>query len=332
MSIFPSIRVRPFARTVAAIACAIACARYPLAAQGGFHVLQKGETLYAVAKKYDVSMEALLISNSIDDPNKLKIGQKIAIPEVHKVAKGDTLFGIARAKELSVEALRAANKLDEKSVIKPGDTLIIPGRAAPVAAPSGNAPSGAPAAPATAATLPVAATATAAKPAAPAPATAPASATPAPAPVTASATAVPATAAGAPAGAMPEPLRVSSRPVDAKVSWPCSGEMAYLDGKLEGIMIRTKYGEIAKAVASGTVVSAGFFRGYAQVAIVQSRTGQLYVYGGNERLAVSMGEKVKPGQEIGRIGADPKLGGDIAYFFVYKKNGEATDPATAPRD
>jgi lipoprotein YgeR len=285
MSIFHSGRGRErhFARAVAAIVCAFACARDPLAAQGTYHVLQKGETLFAVAKKYDVSLEALLISNSIEDPNKLRIGQKIIIPDVYKVAKGDTLFGIARERELSVEVLRAANKLSEGSVIKPGDTLIIPAREA---APAVTAPASA--------------------------------ATPA----------IPASGAAA----MPTPLRVSSKPVDSKVSWPCAGEMAYLDGKLEGIMIKTKYGESAKAVASGTVVSAGFFRGYSQVAIVQSGTGQLYVYGGNENLAVSMGDKVKPGQEIGRIGSDPKLGGDIAYFFVYKKNGEATDPATASRD
>ena len=121
------------------------------------------------------------------------------------------------------------------------------------------------------------------------------------------------------------------RPIDRKISWPCPGEILYLDGKLEGIMIRTLPGESSKAVAGGLVVSAGPARGFGQVAFVQSSSGHIYVYGGNDSLSVSIGDSVKAGQSIGKIGIDSKDGGPVAYFIVFR-DGVSIDPAKAPRD
>jgi len=115
------------------------------------------------------------------------------------------------------------------------------------------------------------------------------------------------------------------------LNWPATGKAMYLDGKLEGVMIRVKPGETAKAVASGTVVSAGPSRGFNQVVFVQAKSGYVYVYGGNEALSVKTGDRVNSGTELGKIGLDPKDGTPIAYFFVFR-NGQPIDPALAPRD
>ena len=130
---------------------------------------------------------------------------------------------------------------------------------------------------------------------------------------------------------MPEPVKTQDRTVDMKLAWPVEGRAMYLDGKLEGVMIRVKPGEMTKAIASGTVVSAGPSRGFNQVVFIQAKSGYVYVYGGNESLSVKTGEQVSSGKEIGKIGIDAKDGSPVAYFFVFR-NGQPIDPALAPRD
>jgi LysM repeat protein len=43
-------------------------------------VVAKGDNPYSIAKKFKVTQDALMKANNIDDPRKLKIGQKLAIP------------------------------------------------------------------------------------------------------------------------------------------------------------------------------------------------------------------------------------------------------------
>ena len=129
------------------------------AAQAVYHILEKGETLYSVARSYGVSPDTIAKANFIDDPSKLRAGKRLLIPrdvvasgvaahdvvasgvtasgedahdpaavesQKYKVVKGDTLFSIARAYGVGLNALRAANKLTASAVIKAGDTLAIP--------------------------------------------------------------------------------------------------------------------------------------------------------------------------------------------------------------
>lgn len=44
------------------------------------HVVAKGDNPYSLAKKYNITQAALMKANNIDDPKKLKIGQKLIIP------------------------------------------------------------------------------------------------------------------------------------------------------------------------------------------------------------------------------------------------------------
>lgn len=47
--------------------------------QGTIHIVQPGETLSIIAKKYDVTVETLVELNNIEDPNKITVGQKLII-------------------------------------------------------------------------------------------------------------------------------------------------------------------------------------------------------------------------------------------------------------
>ncbi|MHB9153441.1 MAG: LysM peptidoglycan-binding domain-containing protein [Spirochaetales bacterium] len=302
------------------------------------HTLAKGETLYSISRKYNVSYEALAAANGITDPTKLRIGTVLIIPEVHVVAKGETLFGISKQYGISVSELLSANKLKSDYVLKIDDVLIIPGAKTkissavpPLTVPSTTTlPSPAPMAgapsPISTTLAPAATSITTVAPAI------------APAPAKTSTTSLPASGNGgklSPSTStsvpMPEPVKTQDKVVDMKLVWPVPGKAMYLDGKLEGIMIRAKPGEISKTIASGTVVSAGPSRGFSQVVFIQAKSGYVYVYGGNESLSVKTGEQVPSGKEIGKIGIDSKDGSPIAYFFVFR-NGQPIDPALAPRD
>jgi len=69
---------------------------YSAAAADTLHILEKGETLYALSRKYSVPVAILLERNNISDAGKITIGQKIYIPETYTIQKGDTLYSIAK--------------------------------------------------------------------------------------------------------------------------------------------------------------------------------------------------------------------------------------------
>src|SRR5947209_3585202 len=54
---------------------------------GKVYVVAKGDNPVTIAKKFKVSYDDLLALNHIDDPHKLKIGQKLLIPDKIKTTK-----------------------------------------------------------------------------------------------------------------------------------------------------------------------------------------------------------------------------------------------------
>ena len=46
------------------------------------HVVATGETLYAIALRYGVTVDAIIAANNLADPNQLSIGQELIIPPV----------------------------------------------------------------------------------------------------------------------------------------------------------------------------------------------------------------------------------------------------------
>jgi LysM repeat protein len=55
-------------------------ARDALEARGERHVVKSGESLSEIATQYGVSIEAIMASNSLDDPNTIVVGQELLIP------------------------------------------------------------------------------------------------------------------------------------------------------------------------------------------------------------------------------------------------------------
>lgn len=119
--------------------------------------------------------------------------------------------------------------------------------------------------------------------------------------------------------------------VDQSLRWPVRPrEIAYMTGKLYGVMLAADRQEPVKSLTQGKVVSAGPWRGFGRVAIVQTTGGYLYVYGGCESLSVKEGDRIGPGAEVGKLGIDA-LSGKPQLFFMVFHNNSPIDPAKAPR-
>jgi septal ring factor EnvC (AmiA/AmiB activator) len=103
-----------------------------------------------------------------------------------------------------------------------------------------------------------------------------------------------------------------------------------LTGKLFGVVLTGERTEAVKSLTQGKVVSAGPYRGFGKVAIVEVTGGYLYVYGGCESLSVKEGDRVGPGTELGKLGIDAVSEKPQLFFLVYRSN-TPIDPAKAPR-
>jgi septal ring factor EnvC (AmiA/AmiB activator) len=66
------------------------------------------------------------------------------------------------------------------------------------------------------------------------------------------------------------------------------------------------------------------------VVIVETTGGYFYMYGGLENLSVSVGDKLSPGTEVGKLGVNSVSGKPQLFLMVFR-NDIPVDPASAPR-
>ena len=91
------------------------------------YVVTKGDTLYSIAKKFNISIDKLKELNNLTD-NMLSIGQKLIIPfeedMTYVVKAGDTLYNIARKYNTTVDELKKLNNL-LSDILSIGQILIL---------------------------------------------------------------------------------------------------------------------------------------------------------------------------------------------------------------
>jgi membrane-bound lytic murein transglycosylase D len=90
-----------------------------------YHFVKKGETLSAVAKKYNISVENIKEFNNKEDSN-VREGEKLLVGKIyyHTVEKGETLSAIAQKYKLTNEQLKALNNM-KTDVVKEGEKLVV---------------------------------------------------------------------------------------------------------------------------------------------------------------------------------------------------------------
>lgn len=106
------------------------------------HQVAAGDTLIALSKRYNVSVDAIAKANNITPKTTIVIGDTLNIPSTttankkpskttavansYQIQSGDTLMAIAKRYGVTVEALTEANDMTAKTMIRAGDTLSLP--------------------------------------------------------------------------------------------------------------------------------------------------------------------------------------------------------------
>ncbi|MBT6093144.1 MAG: LysM peptidoglycan-binding domain-containing protein, partial [Acidimicrobiaceae bacterium] len=105
-------------------------------------VVQRGDSLSAIAAEYGVTMEALIEANNITDPDTVHVGQELLVPGATRpitptgpvivtVRSGDSLSKIAAEYGVSVSALMSLNGITDPDRLSVGQQLTIPGSMPP---------------------------------------------------------------------------------------------------------------------------------------------------------------------------------------------------------
>ena len=282
------------------------------------YIVKKGDTLYSISRKYQITVPELRAANNLSESDVLKVGVKLVIPSAdienaaalsatktsetkknvsaaltsYVVQKGDTLYGIARKFNIKLNELLSLNNLDNSSTIKIGQKILVP--SAGESSNSSVADSGSGANSSKTQNTEK----TEKNPSSNANKTT--------------------SGSGSSAGA------VSSK----GVSWPLSSPVVKnISGKVSGVQLTGKDNEAVVAVREGTVMYTGIYRGFGEVIFIQSKTGLIYSYSGLGKVSVKKGDYVIAGAEIGKTGR----GHESSIKFMVFQNGMPINPASAPR-
>ncbi|MDY5886271.1 MAG: M23 family metallopeptidase [Treponema sp.] len=255
------------------------------------HLVKKGETLYGIAKKYQITISELKAANNLSDKDVLKAGQKLVIPsadienaatlsstnssastsnsssktETYIVQKGDTLYGIAKKYDIKVSEIYSLNGMSQKDVLKVGQKLKVP-----------------------------------------------------------------VTGESLPDIKDIDPKKYTEKTIPG-LKWPVKNPtVTYVKGKVSGVQLTSSAKENVVNIHAGTVVYTGSYRGFGKVVFVQSKTGLVYAYTGLSSIKVKKGTYVVAGDVLGKAGVDSMTKKNGIMLMVVQ-NGEYIDPAKAPR-
>lgn len=261
------------------------------------HLVEKGETLYSISRKYQITVSELRAANGLGEGDVLKFGQKLNIPtpdienaaalnssslptssyssdnlETYVAQKGDTYYGIARERGIKVAELFALNNLGNGASLKAGQKLKVPSAASSTVAQTSSLD------------LKEA-----------------------------------------------DPRKYSSAKNSGGLVWPVKNpRITYVNGKVSGVQLSAARKEKVMNIMSGTVMYCGSYRGFGEVVFVQSKTGLIYAYTGMSEVSVQKGDYVVYGDTIGTAGVD-SISKESRLTLMVFRNGSPIDPATAPR-
>ena len=298
------------------------CAFYGLLFADTTYNVEKGDTLYSISRKYQLTVAELRAANNLSENDVLKAGQKLIIPEAdignavalssqksgesisniktteYVVQKGETLYGIAKNNNMTVADLISINNLDSSNVIKVGQKLKVYDNSKIVLPPKKSSANE----------------------------------------IVQDKSRNEETKVIKPASEIsPLDKVIDARTygntitTDSSVIWPVKNPIiTQVKGKVSGVVLSAKENEDVICIHEGTVMYVGAYRGFGQVVFVQTKTGMIYAYTGLGSVKVKKGEYPISGSVLGTVGIDSITEKPQMNFMVFQ-NGQPIDPAKAPR-
>jgi len=261
-----------------------------LAADELVHLVGKGETIYSISRLYRITPDELMKANGISDPSKLQTGKRLTIPS-------------SAFSDITISVNPGPQSLTDYRVLK-GDTLFSIAKKNEISLQKlqeiNNFSSNHVIKPGDIVKVP-------ARPASNAVQYNP-----------------PAT------GTSGNKNSNSVIPGILSMRWPVNAkEISYMTGQM-GVIVEGEKNEAVKSLTQGKVISAGPWRKFGKVAIVEVSGGYFYMYGGCDTLSVNVGDKISPGTELGKLGINAVSDKSQLFFMVFR-NDIPIDPAKAPR-
>ena len=265
----------------------------------------KGDTVYALSRRYNVPIRAMIEINGLRPPFLLTPGQRLRLPRTaeHVVAKGDTIYSISRRYSVDMSSLARHNKISWPYSIFPGQVLSLPGTIVTAKrktvtswkkVPSKAAPKKS-------------------------------------------------VSKGKKARKSPpkrtKALRKSNVRLPAppsrskgKFAWPLKGKVITRFGSAgagrhnDGINIKVAEGTYVRAAENGVVAYAGNeLKGFGNLLLVKHADGWMTAYAHNKEFLVKRGQTVKRGQVMAKAGKTGNVR-EAQLHFEVRRGTKAVDP------
>lgn len=310
------------------------------------HTVKSGDTLTAIARKFDMSVSELAEANKLDTDKPLKLGVKIKGPattqKAYSVQTGDTLGEIAKRFNVSVKALAAENNLRATAALKKGQKIALPDGfrdRGPIRTTTTSVATSRPATPPANTYARVDSSAAAAPtPSGPVPYTPSSGATRPSAPVAAQPITPPPSSRTI--------IETAAAPTEAEIiasgkgkfAWPLRGEILSSFGikgtgqRNDGLNIRAPQGTPVLSSADGEIAYAGNqVPTFGNLVLVKHADGWVTAYAHLSSTSVKMRQQVKQGEQLGTVGAtggvnEPQLHFEMRYAPTAKDKAKPVDP------
>jgi murein DD-endopeptidase MepM/ murein hydrolase activator NlpD len=254
------------------------------------HIVESGESLYSIARKYNVPVSAILSANSMGSSNIIGVGQKIGIPGRPDLVARQANVKIASVKPVvdqAIPVVATIKKPEEKKLVS-----VVP-VVAKIATPTVVKP-------ATPVVKPVAPVVKKAEPE----------------------IVKPTQTASAP--------KASIAPINEPqtFAWPISGKLIkdFAGSKNTGINISVPQGASVSSTDNGTVIYVGnAVEGYGNLILIKHKNGYVSAYAHLDKAAVKKGDKVNRGDKIGFAGQSGSVTSSQLHFEL-RKGATPVDP------
>ncbi len=287
--------------------------------------VQKGDTLYSLAKKNNVPIRDFIISNQLKSPYIIHVGQKLRIPKapVHTVQKGETLYSISRRYNVSLNSLAKINDISSPTSLQTGQKLFLP--AVAYSGASADFSNKTTTQWSSASKLASASTSSAGAKVA----SSKNKKAVQKAPLKNQKNDKKATlSSNQKKVSLPKPAPLSK----GKFSWPVKGKIIssygpHGKGKFnDGINIAAQKGQTVVAAQNGVVAYAGNgLKGFGNLLLIKHDKGWVTAYAHNEKLLVSKGQKVTKGQAVAQTGSTGNVNTPQLHFEI-RRGVKSLDP------